>query len=462
MRTLLASLLVLGSTSAPVRASPAGSASAPTGARIVALAAGGDSTCARSDGGDWRCWGNDTFGQLGTDPATVACGTSIEPRRCFARPTALAGIDHVVGLGLSGETTCALGADHAVRCWGREGLLGRGLGEKLEVCTVDGVQGPIGDLDLDTGKLDIDRSKLQRVSTPIPCSHTPVPVAGDIVASALAVGNSFACASTQDDVVCWGDNNDGRLGLPSDALAQCGDSRCAPVPTKLGVGPITGLTLGDESGAGITAAGAVVTWGSPLADQLGRKGGIRPAVVPGLDHVTQLALGSYFGCALLADGRVRCWGAGDGGCLGIGKIAKNADGLMTVSKPTLVPGLRGVTTIATSPRSSHVCAIVRGGALRCWGANSAGQLGVGDRHDRLVPVAVPGLTGVVALALGTLHTCALTNAGAVWCWGADHLAQLGTRVEPTTRCKLGYLSDDSSVPCALKPTRVDELRLAEP
>ena len=73
----------------------------------------------------------------------------------------------------------------------------------------------------------------------------------------------------------------------------------------------------------------------------------------------------------------------------------------------------------------HTCAIDDAGALWCWGANSTGQLGLGDRDPRSVPAEVP-LGGTARdVSTGALHTCAVRGDGTLWCWGESRDARLG-------------------------------------
>ncbi|MBK6534436.1 MAG: hypothetical protein IPF99_34195 [Deltaproteobacteria bacterium] len=104
------------------------------------------------------------------------------------------------------------------------------------------------------------------------------------------------------------------------------------------------------------------------------------------------------------DGSVQCWGDNSFGQLG--------DGTMTNRwNPTAVPGLAGVVQLAVG--FGYTCARLGDGSVRCLGANAAGQLGDGPRTSRSNPTLVPGLTGVVELAAGLIHTCARLADGSV-------------------------------------------------
>ena len=84
-----------------------------------------------------------------------------------------------------------------------------------------------------------------------------------------------------------------------------------------------------------------------------------------------------------------------------------------------------VTVVQIETAYDHTCAIDDGGRLWCWGANSAGQLGLGDRDPREVPDEVPLGGSARDVSTGELHTCAVRGDGTLWCWGESANARLG-------------------------------------
>jgi len=208
-------------------------------------------------------------------------------------------------------------------------------------------------------------------------------------AAAIAAGRDHTCVVTfERELRCWGAGTDGRTGQGHEE------------------------DLGDDEPA---SAGVVVAVGGP---------------------VRAVALGADFGCALLDNGRVRCFGANANGRLGLGVAASElpAIGDEPDEPPMDVP--LGVTAQSIAIGDAHVCALLEGGSVRCWGAGGRGRLGygaeaftgndVGDDEtplDVANPVAVGGQAR--AVAAGVEHTCALLVSGDVRCWGAASEGRLG-------------------------------------
>lgn len=133
----------------------------------------------------------------------------------------------------------------------------------------------------------------------------------------------------------------------------------------------------------------------------------------------QLAPGGDHTCALLTSGRVKCWGANTLGQLGDGT-------LISKSAPSPFITLGRVTAVASG--KSHSCALRATGDVLCWGSHGQGQLGIGDLPPtepqlRVTPkpVNIPKATRIAA---GFAHTCAATSGGA-YCWGENSFGQLG-------------------------------------
>ncbi len=88
-------------------------------------------------------------------------------------------------------------------------------------------------------------------------------------------------------------------------------------------------------------------------------------------------------------------------------------------------------TFTDGPNATHTCAVTVGGGLKCWGRNTAGQIGDGSATNRSTPVNVSGLTsGVAQVSTGQEHTCVLTTSGGVKCWGLMLMANSGMGPPP--------------------------------
>jgi alpha-tubulin suppressor-like RCC1 family protein len=76
--------------------------------------------------------------------------------------------------------------------------------------------------------------------------------------------------------------------------------------------------------------------------------------------------------------------------------------------------------------------LLDGGAVKCWGANDHGQLGLGDAVARAAPqagaVALGAGRGASALAVGGAFACALLDTSQAKCWGDNSVMQLGAPI----------------------------------
>jgi alpha-tubulin suppressor-like RCC1 family protein len=83
------------------------------------------------------------------------------------------------------------------------------------------------------------------------------------------------------------------------------------------------------------------------------------------------------------------------------------------------------------PERFHTCALLEGGAARCWGKAFVGELGYGnmdDIGDDETPASVGDVDvggNVVQIDAGYEHTCALLDDAAIRCWGEASFGKLG-------------------------------------
>lgn len=257
---------------------------------------------------------------------------------------------------------------------------------------------------------------LQLGNRSIGYSTTPTWVSSLSGAIGLAIGQRHGCALTlAGGLKCWGENRYGQLGNGIPVLASL------LVDVSGLNGGVTAATAGFHTCA-LTTTGTVTCWGSNNYGQVGdgtTEDRSSPVAVAGLNGgVTAISAGDSDTCALMTTGGVKCWGDNSAGQLGDGTTVDRW-------RPVDVSGLPGaVKGIAAG--GLHTCALTTAGGVECWGDNSSGQLGDGTTRDRLHPVPVSGLrTGVTTIVAGLRHTCALTRVGDVKCWGLNDRGQLG-------------------------------------
>jgi len=278
--------------------------------------------------------------------------------------------------------TCALTSSGAPKCWGFN------------------ASGQLG-----------DASTTDRLS--------PVNVAGlSSGIGAIAAGWNHTCALTSGGALnCWGNNTSGQLG---DGTTT---DRTSPVNvTGFSSSGAIAVSGGYLHTCLLTRAGGVKCWGDNSLGQLGN-GTTTNSLVPvntvGMrSGIKKISSGNSHTCALTSSNSVKCWGDNARGQLGDGTTTNN---LAAVNVSGLSSGV-----LAISAGFDHTCALTSAGAVKCWGANTFGQLGDGTTDDRLKPVAVTGLSsGLVAISAGNGFTCALHYTGAVKCWGSNVTGQLG-------------------------------------
>jgi alpha-tubulin suppressor-like RCC1 family protein len=281
------------------------------------VSAGGKYACARTSAQEVFCWGDNTYGQLGT-------GDMMAP----ASPKPVAGFGKAVDVSaaLVGANTCAVASTGSVWCWGMNTYGGTGHMPGM------------GDV------MSTDNQ---------PCSPSPALVQNLASASSVDTGDLGACAKlVSGDFWCWG----------YDGLGCLGRSDSTSPPVALPPAPVVILqhlalfSMRYSHACGVDAAGSAWCWGQSGIGALGPEKTApaacdqmvacqRQAQDTGLGSVAAIETGLGLTVALRDDGTVFTWGEDDVGQLGHA-LGASADAgcpadpkVVCDSKPTEVQGL---------------------------------------------------------------------------------------------------------------------------
>ncbi len=350
----------LGTGSSSHATSPS---SVPLPAAAVSVSAGTSHTCAVTTAGEAWCWGRNNYGQLGTNDLvdknvpTMVYGTS-----AFFTQIA-AGLDH----------TCAVADDTKVYCWGNQET------GKLGNC-------------YDTGTAQIP-SVVQTG-----CGGRITHFFNEAVQ--VAVGNGHSCARTRVDLetrlYCWGSNSSGQLGINMNA----GADQYVAEPAR----------VIDSYGAYLTSS--------------------------------DVSLGAAHSCAISLDGttqRVYCWGGSAQGQVGHGLTANSLSAVTVLVPPGDPAGtLNNGHTLASG--ANHVCVSNVGDGFYCWGDADFYQLAGGSNVDSLFAIPATLISGAVAMSAGQSHTCWISQ-GRIFCVGRNDYGALGdgTTTNATTTATLALI-----------------------
>jgi len=249
-------------------------------------------------------------------------------------------------------------------------------------------------------------------------SSVPVAVQGLSGVKAIAAGASHSLALlTNGTVMAWGDNESGQLGIGTAA-----ERSELPVAVKALTG-VKAISAGANFSLALLNNGTVMAWGENESGQLGTgntKNSNAPVAVKALAGVAAISAGGEFSLALLNGGTVKAWGNDEQGQLGNTTIEEEANS----DVPVAVETLTRVAAIAAG--SNHGLALLSGGTVTAWGADSFGELGNGTiKAEQTMPVAVSGLSGVTAISAGGQDSVALLGSGSVMTWGTDSSGVLG-------------------------------------
>jgi len=430
------------------------------GRHAVAITSGGSHSCAALDDASMKCWGQNSYGQLGTGdttssstPASAALPTGRHidlPERDIDGDGVLNIFDtHMKrpsAISVGTHHTCAVLDDDSLYCWGWNNNGQLGDGSFTDSTTPVAVSLPSGRTATSVSVSYVNScavlddasvycwgwngyGQLGNGATSASNSNTPVAVSlpSGRTASLVDTGYLHTCAVLDDATLyCWGYNSQGQLGdgtntnsntpvrvsLPSgrtaDSVASGGDSTCAILDDA------SAYCWGTNS-YGLNGDGMTTNSNTPVAVSL-----------PSGRTATSIANYGGHTCVILDDASLYCWGYNSNGELGDGSQS-NSNTPVAVSLPS------GRTASSVSTGAGRTCAVLDDASAYCWGANSYGQVGDGTTTERHTPVAVSLPSGRTATSLdaGNSHTCAVLDDASLYCWGYNNYGELGDDNSPT-------------------------------
>lgn len=341
----------------------------------IDIGAGASHTCAVMGDNTARCWGDNSFGQIGNCAAprsTVNSPVIVNFGRC---PTTTAPLLAIVQIAAGSTHSCALlrgGPDNAtgnVACWGT---------------------GPEGEL-----------GNPGTTSSP-----NPVPVVDSSGApdsrlngvTEIAAGSHHTCALMNTPmnvgtVQCWGSNAKGQLGpgargncpAPNGGVVSC--SEFPVTVTDASGNPLSGvahIAAGHNHTCATISAGGVQCWGDNFFDQLGA------STAPNTMSATPVAVGGLCTCPgpiMSCNGQCIDTSSDTQNCGGCGNLCTGGICMASVCKcPTSPVNL----TLCPPSGSSHVCVDTSSNSNNC------GQCGhacpAGETCSNSVCGCAPGLT----------------------------------------------------------------------
>ena len=213
----------------------------------------------------------------------------------------------------------------------------------------------------------------------------------------------------------WGRNSGGQLGDPSVAGPQL-------TPLQIGAsGEWRQVKAGWSHTLGIKQDGTLWAWGVNSSLQLGTGSTAvfepTPTQVGTANDWVFVAPGQSTSYAIKSDGTLWGWGNNsDSAPLGAG----------TTDNPQATPVQIGADTdwVAVAALNGGL-GLKRNGTLWGWGANSVGQLGLGNLDPQATPVQIGTDTDWASMVTDITASIAIKTTGTLWSWGSSSFGQLG-------------------------------------
>lgn len=347
---------------------------------VEQITTGSQHACARTSTGRIYCWGDTTYGQVGTGVVgerQETAGSCLTRNITVADTPKRVRLSGVVDVAAGSQHTCAVTSDGSAYCWG----FGR--------------YGQLGRFDA-AGECDAPSAYPVEVEAP------------SVNFVQIEAGESYTCAlSDTDEMYCWG-RNYGQFGISRGTLS----ASLTPTATGRYFSDITG---GPFHLCGTQADGSGSCLGSNSQRQVSDEVSRYISEPASVGFVDDFAVGNSHTCSIDV-GTAQCWGDD--------------------RQEQLGEDLDDFNFFAISGGRNHSCAIdyldymwggTELGRAYCWGDNMVGQLGNGttSRYDDPTPVQVRSSSYLIDIESGSDFSCAITVTRDAVCWGGNVYGQLG-------------------------------------
>jgi len=342
---------------------------------VIDIAAGDRHTIIAFSGGTVKGWGQNYYGQLGSNPVGYV-----------NYPILVNDIGDVTAVAAGSDHSVALLSDGTVKAWGSNshGQLGYGnYGSSDTPVSVSGIS-------------------------------TAVAVAAGVSGSITSGGDHTVALLSNGTVMTWGDNTYGQLGDDST------DDSDVPVAVD-GITNAVAIAAGGFHTVALLSDGTIKAWGRNNCGQLGDNSNTdsdTPVTVTGITNAVAIAAGGLHTLAVLDDGTMKAWGFDLYGQLG--------DDFPEVDKkaPVSVDGI--TTAVDVAAGKSHSIARLSDNKLKAWGNNVDFQIGNnGTAPSYPFPMPVSGISTAAKVAGGETHSACLLDDGTVKTWGNNSYGVLG-------------------------------------